>query len=307
MMRQLKTVLASLLCLMMACSLVACQPGSGENMSALVTEAMENMKAADSMELSMDMVMDLEVMEERAKMSYLMDVAMIQEPMKMKGSLSVDVAGNQIDTEVYMLQTDETMTTYMQIDGQWMKQEETDEMDDQTADLYNTQQNLNLYLEKVSYFKKVGAEPINGSNATKIQGTILGKDISKLMKESGMYDQMLSSLDEMEDEDVTAVAEAMFKDIGDVNMYVWVDEATTTVAKMELDMTDMAAKMFKNVFTAVGTGDDAFTVHEMKVGIECSNFNKVADFDIPEEALNAPTLEELLSSLTGDQNTMDQL
>ena len=142
---------------------------------------------------------------------------------------------------------------------------------------------MNLYLGSINSFKEVGTEQVNGKDAVKYEGTISNEELSEVMETAGTADS-LTQLGITEDQVV-----AMYSELGDLPVQVWIETESGLPVKYEMDMTDMMQKLMDKVVESMG--EDAagmtITMDKVFVSMSLSDFNAVSEIVIPEEAKNA--------------------
>ena len=78
----------------------------------------------------------------------------------------------------------------------------------------------------------------------------------------------------------------LYSDLGDMPITVWIDQATGYPVRYYMDMTGVMQSMMSKALAGV-EGGDSLTMDKVEITMDCSNFNNVADFEIPAEALAA--------------------
>ena len=121
---------------------------------------------------------------------------------------------------------------------------------------------------------------MDGANAFKYTGAITGDAMNETLLSSGALDSF-SQLGIAESD-----LEGMMKDLGDIPVTLWIDEATMYPVKVETDMTDVMNKLMSNLIESMGdqAAGMSMSVPKLKITMTCSDFNSAADFEIPEEA-----------------------
>ena len=291
-----KRALAALSALTLTLSLTACgggQQSTGDSGTDAMTPtervaaAEEKMSALTS--LSIDMTQDIGMsfamadQSQELNMSTKMQMDVIQEPLKAKGTMQIDMGeelGGVQDVELYIMSEDDAANVYMQMNGQWVKQSVTE------AELgqYDAADSLELYLDSAADFAEAGTEQVGGADATKFTGVIKGDKLYDVIEESGVLGSLgQTGTDVSEDE-----LKAMLSELGDLPMSVWIN-ADGYPVQYEMDMSQMIDSIVQNVLEAEGAADQGMTmtVSKAAMSLTCSNFNAVDDFELPAEAQNA--------------------
>ena len=295
-MKKTKRALAALSALTLTLSLTACgggQQSTGDSGTDAMTPtervaaAEEKMSALTS--LSIDMTQDIGMsfamadQSQELNMTTKMQMDVIQEPLKAKGTMQIDMGeelGGVQDVELYIMSEDDTANVYMQMGGQWIKQSVTE------AELgqYDAADSLELYLDSAADFAEAGTEQIGGADATKFTGVIKGDKLYDVIEESGV----LSSLGQTGTDVSEDAIKSMLSELGDLPMSVWIN-ADGYPVQYEMDMSQMIDSIVQNALEAEGAADQGMTmtVSKAAMSLTCSNFNAVEDFDLPAEAQNA--------------------
>lgn len=296
-MKKTKRALAALSALTLTLSLTACGGGGQQSTGDSGTDAMtptervaaaeEKMSALTS--LSIDMTQDIGMsfamadQSQELNMSTKMQMDVIQEPLKAKGTMQIDMGeelGGVQDVELYIMSEDDAANLYMQMGGQWIKQSVTE------AELgqYDAAESLELYLDSAADFAEAGTEQIGGADATKFTGVIKGDKLYDVIEESGVLSSLgQTGTDVSEDE-----LKAMLSKLGDLPMSVWIN-ADGYPVQYEMDMSQMIDSILQKALEMEGAADQGMTmtVSKAAMSLTCSNFNAVEDFGLPAEAQNA--------------------
>ena len=295
-MKKTKRALAALSALTLTLSLTACgggQQSTGDSGTDAMTPtervaaAEEKMSALTS--LSIDMTQDIGMsfamadQSQELNMTTKMQMDVIQEPLKAKGTMQIDMGeelGGVQDVELYIMSEDDAANLYMQMGGQWIKQSVTE------AELgqYDAADSLELYLDSAADFAEAGTEQIGGADATKFTGVIKGDKLYDVIEESGV----LSSLGQTGTDVSEDTIKSMLSELGDLPMSVWIN-ADGYPVQYEMDMSQMIDSILQKALEMEGAADQGMTmtVSKAAMSLTCSNFNAVDDFELPAEAQNA--------------------
>lgn len=296
-MKKTKRALAALSALTLTLSLTACGGGGQQSTGDSGTDAMtpaervaaaeEKMSALTS--LSIDMTQDIGMsftmadQSQELNMSTKMQMDVIQEPLKAKGTMQIDMGeelGGVQDVELYIMTEDDAANVYMQMGGQWIKQSVTE------AELgqYDAADSLELYLDSAADFAEAGTEQVGGADATKFTGVIKGDKLYDVIEESGVLGSLGQTGTNVSEDEL----KAMLSELGDLPMSVWIN-ADGYPVQYEMDMSQMIDSIVQNALEAEGAADQGMTmtVSKAAMSLTCSNFNAVDDFELPAEAQNA--------------------
>lgn len=295
-MKKTKRALAALSALTLTLSLTACgggQQSTGDSGTDAMTPtervaaAEEKMSALTS--LSIDMTQDIGMsftmadQSQELNMTTKMQMDVIQEPLKAKGTMQIDMGeelGGVQDVELYIMTEEDAANVYMQMGGQWIKQSVTE------AELgqYDAADSLELYLDSAADFAEAGTEQVGGADATKFTGVIKGDKLYDVIEESGVLGSLgQTGTDVSEDE-----LKAMLSELGDLPMSVWIN-ADGYPVQYEMDMSQMIDSILQKALEMEGAADQGMTmtVSKAAMSLTCSNFDAVEDFELPAEAQNA--------------------
>ena len=295
-MKKTKRALAALSALTLTLSLTACgggQQSTGDSGTDAMTPAERVAAAEEKMSaltsLSIDMTQDIGMsfamadQSQELNMTTKMQMDVIQEPLKAKGTMQIDMGeelGGVQDVELYIMTEDDAANLYMQMGGQWIKQSVTE------AELgqYDAADSLELYLDSAADFAEAGTEQVGGADATKFTGVIKGDKLYDVIEESGV----LSSLGQTGTDVSEDAIKSMLSELGDLPMSVWIN-ADGYPVQYEMDMSQMIDSILQKALEMEGAADQGMTmtVSKAAMSLTCSNFNAVDDFELPAEAQNA--------------------
>lgn len=255
--------------------------GSSEDVDCYAA-AVEKMKDVSSMNAEMHMNMDMSVeangQTQDMKMVTTSKMSCMYHPMLLKMDMNMDVGdGTAINMSAYAEEADDgTYTMYMNDGTQWVSQNV--ELDDLAQ--YDAASNLTGYMQESYNFQDAGTEQLDGKSVRKYTGTITGDDMKETIMATGALNSVGSAgLDESD-------LDALFKDLGELPINLWIDETDLYPVKYEMDMTDMMNSLMSNLTESMGDEAEgaSITVSNVKLEMTCSDFNAVSEFSIPDEA-----------------------
>lgn len=261
---------------LLAVSMTACSNGANKEESAdQIKAAMEKINAVESMDATMYMEMDMSVMGQSIETDTKMDMSCFNDPVKLKADMTMSMGSlGSVSMSIYADATDGDYTIYMFDGSSWT----TQAADASQLEQYDAQQSMDLYLSSGAEYAHAGTEDINGSTADKYTGIIRGDALAEVMKASGATSSMETTMG--------MDLEELYSDLGDMPITVWIDQATGYPVRYYMDMTGVMQSMMKKALAGV-EGGDSLTMDKVEITMDCSNFNNVADFEIPAEALAA--------------------
>lgn len=283
-MKNIRKLLAAGLAVVMVAGLAGCG-GGGSSAEDIMKTAQEKLKDVKSMNCEMVMNMDMSSNGQTMSMSTTGDIAMDSEPllMKMDMDIKMDAAGQSGNQKMVMYaeQADQNYTMYMSPDGtNWVKQTMTDMAN---MEQYDAQASMDMYLSSSESFKEAGTEKINGSDATKYEGIISQDAMNEVMSASGAADSLAQFGISEED------AAALYQDLGELPIAIWIDNESSLPVKYEMDMTAVMQKLMDNMVKTMGEAASGmeFSVDKMFISMTMSDFNSIEAIEIPEAAKNA--------------------
>lgn len=257
-------------------SMTACGNGANQkDATDSIKAAMEKINTVESMDATMFMEMDMSIMGQSIETDTKMNMSCFNDPAKVKADMTMSMGTlGSVSMSIYADATDGDYTIYMFDGTNWT----TQAADLSQLEQYDAQQSMDLYLSSGAEYIHAGTEDINGATADKYTGIIRGDALAEVMKNSGATSSLETSMG-MNLED-------LYSDLGDMPITVWIDQATGYPVRYYMDMTGVMQAMMKKALAGV-EGGDTLTMSKVEVTMDCSNFNNVADFEIPAEALAA--------------------
>jgi len=239
-----------------------------------------------------------------------MYMSMFMEPFKAKITASMLVPSMEEEVLVPMVKM------YMTIDEEGIKQyigmaDETGELewikqttamgmlsdlmkyDEET--IAKNKEMIEEHTEDVKYFGKYVED---GKTLLRLEYTLSGEIYKDIFAETSEF------MPEPATEEEKLAVEMLegFADIelGDLSYIVYIDEATGEMVKMEMDLGGMVVSMLQGMTEALGVpAEELEALKSLKalMTMEILNINSAEKFEIPEEALNAPDMSQLLEQL----------
>ena len=136
---------------------------------------------------------------------------------------------------------------------------------------------LQLYLDSIQNFTQGESETVNGVEATRYDGVILGEDLSEVIAASGALSQLDSlGMGEMSD---------LFTGMGDLPVSLWIAKETYYPVKYEMDLTEMMQSILDKTLSEQLGADIGLTVEQAALSMTIRDINQVGEIEIPAEAL----------------------
>lgn len=299
-MKKIKKTLAILLVLAMALSLAAC--GSFETKMARAARKMEKLQS-----YRMDMNLDMGFTMSLLGQSMALDMGMqgqadvLTDPMKMKMDMTLSVLDEEVQMLNYTEKDGEHFVTYVSPDGgdTWAKKSvDAGEMSE-----FSVLDNFGLLFKLAGTFEKGDTVTVRGSEATAYSGLVQGEDIKALIGSTGVLD----SLQEQLEVDLEDAAQAL-DDLGSVPVSIAIDNKSGMITRYTMDLTEVMQKLMPLVMdqAMASMAQEAglegldlsklgltLDVDRVTAVVELYDFDAVASFEIPQEAKEAPDLDDL--------------
>lgn len=228
---------------------------------------------------------------------------------KINANMKMNMMGQEIEQpimDMYMTSNNTSLTQYMGMnDGTgtltWMKLVYEDEMfgallkqDKET--IKANQELTDKYIKDIKYFGKYTDE---GKTLLRMQYTMSGDIYKEIF---GAYEsEMPASTNEQEAMTIEMIKSLANADFGDISLIVYVDESTKEMVKYEMDLGNVVISMLDSMSNLVGEipAEEMEMLKQMKatMTMKVLNINQAKDFEIPQEALDAPEMEELMQQL----------
>lgn len=298
---KLRRPVATAAALLLALSLAACAGGE-ESAEEVLERAQAAMEDVTSLHYTMDMEMAFTTEGETVEIATAAEADCITEPLAIDMDMSMTMLGLfDTDLKFYVLQDGDTYTTYTGIENEdgtttWSR-DVLEDLGDMAQ--YDGRTSMALYLENGTQFKKTGTEEAAGVTADRYDGVITQDSLDAVLNATGALDR----LEAMSGEDMRGLLGQM----GNLPVSIWIDPAAGLPVKYALDMTEMMQNLLAKAKTedSAAPGDD-LTVDQCSVVMLCSNYNAVAPVQVPQEALDAPTSEELADEFFADADFVEE-
>lgn len=327
----LSLTLAALLCLALAgCGSSPAQPQTSQltqqQLEEAIQKSVENMNAVKNLRANGNMDMSFVMLGSEMTSTTTFTSEAYSAPFGMHMDLTLDNGEmGSTQTEMYMQQEGDLLKTYTKMsEGDWY----VDEMDattfNQSMQQYDAQGSVAAYIKYAQNFQLVGSETLDGVDTWKIEGVVTAANIQDMLKETGM-DTALSSL--TGDDLVSGSTSQLFEGAGDMPLTLWVQKDALYPVRCDVDMTAMLQGVMSNMMgmlddsqvddvtptdaaatpttpaaatptageaTSSTATDALFTVKAYTISLTMSDFDKLPAFSIPQEVLDAPTLDALM-------------
>ena len=313
-MKKMSKILAFMMCVVLS---IGCLTGcGGKSEEEGLMSAVTGINNAESCEVEVSMAgkMSMRMGEEAQDLDMKMDMkgTSFQDPLKMKITGSVAMMGESTTMESYIQKENEKYVLYSNVEGTWTKMELGD-LDTALASSGMSSYSNQLSADIGKYTKK--EEKKEGETTYLVYDyTVSGEEMESMLEgsTSSVKSMLGDSVDAKEYQDLM---NRVVSSIGNVTLTVYVDVKKQEISRVEYPMTDMMNKMFDELMKYIkdkaleeATEDEAKEVNEMmnsmemkvsdmNMSISYKNVNKAEDFEIPDEALKAESMNAALNSL----------
>lgn len=295
--KQLSKCLAAGIVLALALALTAC--GGTSSAEDIMVRAQEAFDDIHSMHYSIDMDMAFSAEGESISMKTTAEADCVVDPMALDMDMTVDMMGLfDMTLKMYLVQDGDSFITYTGIDdgegGMSWSKEVMDNMGEMAQ--YDGQASMKVYLDNISSFKEAGTEEINGVTAVRYDGVIAQDSLKEVLEASGTLEQYESmGIEGLDD---------LLSEMGDLPVSIWIDPDTCLPVKYEMDMTKMMQSMMDKLLAAdEETAETEMTVDKCAIVMLCSDYNAIDSIEIPQEALDAPSSDEMMTDLFSDEES----
>ncbi|MBR4016037.1 MAG: hypothetical protein IKI88_07570, partial [Anaerotignum sp.] len=152
-----KRIFATAAAMMLAISATGCNNG-GPAVEELITKAQSTMATVESMTAEMTMDINLSMGNETIEAATKADIQTQQNPIKMQVDAVTQINMTELDDmeqkmQMFGEEKDGELIVYTNMEGNWFKQS----MPLDALQQYSAEENMKLYLDNISSFKKAGS------------------------------------------------------------------------------------------------------------------------------------------------------
>ncbi|NYB72534.1 copper amine oxidase N-terminal domain-containing protein [Sedimentibacter hydroxybenzoicus DSM 7310] len=275
----------------------------------------KNYDADVKVDISLD-VPDAAGSVQTMNMKMNMYMTLFVNPMKAKinADMLVNIAGQEMSQpfmNMYMTIDENGMNQYMSMDNNgtytWMKQTIANEMfgdllkyDEEAIE--KNKETAEKYTKDVKYFGKYKDKD---RTLLRLEYTMSGEIYKDMLGES--LENMPAPTNEQEEATYEALKALVDGNFGDTKYIVYIDEETKEIVKYEMDLGTMIQLVMGSMTDLLGEMpqevSDMLKSMKATMVMEVLNVNHAEDFEIPEEALNAPEMNEYLEQLSQEAAT----
>lgn len=274
---------AAALTLTLGLGLTACggTAPAAETPEEVLTKAQEAMADVTSMGYDMTMDLSMGAEGETLAISTVTRADTVLSPLAMKAEMEMDLGdlGGTTSMTIYAKEQDGSYLTVVGAPDEAGKMTWQSSSMDALGELENLSgtDSLQLYLDSIQNFTQGESETVNGVEATRYDGVILGEDLSEVIAASGALSQLDSlGMGEMSD---------LFTGMGDLPVSLWIAKETYYPVKYEMDLTEMMQSILDKTLSEQLGADIGLTVEQAALSMTIRDINQVGEIEIPAEAL----------------------
>lgn len=274
---------AAALTLTLGLGLTACggTAPAAETPEEVLTKAQEALAGVTSMGYDMTMDLSMGAEGETLAISTVTRADTVLSPLAMKAEMEIDLGdlGGTTSMTIYAKEQDGSYLTAVGTPDEAGQMTWQSSSMDALGELENLSgaDSMQLYLDSIQNFTQGESETVNGVEATRYDGVILGEDLSEVIAASGALSQLDSlGMGEMSE---------LFKGMGDLPVSLWIAKETYYPVKYEMDLTEMMQSILDKTLSEQMGADIGLTVEQTALSMTIRDINQVGEIEIPAEAL----------------------
>ena len=143
-----------------------------------------------------------------------------------------------------------------------------------------------FFADALSY-RKLGEETLESGKAVRYEGMLSGDALIAMLEVSGN----LSGFSSMSERQQASIMENLRKDLKEMPVYVWVDQASGYPVCFQANLCDTLKQMDKSVNKTLGSKAESWTLSDYTITMTAKNFNALEAFQLPADAASAQLME----------------
>ncbi|AMJ40278.1 DUF6612 family protein [Anaerotignum propionicum] len=252
-----------------------------QNTGTLIETAQTNMSQITSLQAKMNMVVNMTMGTEKVATATTADITAFIKPLKMKIEIASRMESSTAkDTvmEMYLQENNSTIDLYTNAGTGWFHTQG----DKEKLGQFEVYDNILSYLSAIENPVNKGTEKIGNISTQRLEGTLKGEVVKKIVEESGI----LSSATSMgiSEEDLQKI----YDETGGLPITLWIGE-DGLVYQYKTDISKLMQVIMEKTLALMGIDStkngNSLSVEDATITMTCSEFNSVKDFDIPKEIL----------------------
>lgn len=284
-----RSLVAVVMCMLLAFALVGC--GKKADAKTLIETAFNQLKDAKSYEGTMTFDVGVSMANEDASQTASMGIGGSMDMTTFtaedgavtdynKVSVTVDLFGfsQAVETEEYVVTTEDGVTTYTLSDGIWSKT--VGEAENEAEEAKSELSNLDLSSLYSLFTIADKTENFNGYDCYVLDAVLTQDSIADIMAQIPADSEAGKAL-----ESYSAVKDKLDFSIG---VKIYVDKESGNLVSLSVSLDDISEDTLKELFSSsTGDADVTVSVDKFVFSVSFANIGEVGGIDIPEDALNA--------------------
>lgn len=224
--------------------------------------------------------------------SGLTEIIFFKEPLKVKITQAQDeTTQEELKKVSYVEEKNDTVTTYMNYNNEWLKMDATKEDTKQVLQSYNPAENMLSFLKEVQNIKEDAREEVDGTKVIILSGVLPKETVPAIVEET----QALQFVG------MSNLKPELYEGIVELPITFQIEEATGDILGYSFDLHSILQTLTDNTMKALMGDTQTAQIEVSKCFVEvlCSDYNNAPQIEIPQEALNAPVY-------TGTQTPAEQ-
>lgn len=253
-----------------------------QNTGALIETAQAKMSQITSLQAKMNMNVNMTMGTEKAATSTTADISAFIKPLKMKVEAASHMESSTAkDTimEMYLQENNDTIDLYTNTGTGWLHTKG----DKENLGQFEVYDNILSYLSAIENPVNKGSEKIGNVSTQRVEGTLKGEVMKKIVEESGILSSATSM--GLSEEDLQKI----YDEAGGLPISLWIGE-DGLVYQYKTDISKLMQVVMEKTLALMGIdntkNENSLSVEDATITMTCSEFNSVKDFDIPQEVLN---------------------
>lgn len=301
----MKKLTALLLSVVMVLSITAC--GSKKLPSdpgELMKVASENMQDVKSMSATANVNLEMTQGEDAVSATAEMDMDIIKTndtiKAKVEANINMEELGATQSVTMYMAPEGDKYYVYVSVLGQWMKMEY--DISSVLAAEDNSDANTDILGSSAENFTVTDGTDDEGNKVKVVEGNMSADELKESLSKAFESAEGVEGVDATQMQQIELIAESC---LADIPMVYYVDVNSAQLTYMSMDLSGVAKKAIEYFNEFLGDSSDisGLSIDVLYVSMNFANFDKVEDFEIPEEALNATELDSTGSIVDPEAST----
>ncbi|KAF5075835.1 hypothetical protein [Anaerotignum sp.] len=267
-----------------ALSLLLALSGCGskqQNTGTLIETAQTKMSQITSLQAKMNMDVNMTMGTEKVATATTADITAFIKPLKMKVEAASHMdssAAKDTIMEMYLQENNDTIDLYTNAGTGWFYTQG----DKENLGQFEVYNNILSYLSAIENPLNKGSETLGDVSTQKVEGTLKGEVMKKIVEDSGILSSATSMGVSKED------LQKIYDETGGLPITLWIGE-DGLVYQYKTDISKLMQVIMDKTLALMGIdstkNDNSLSVENATITMTCSQFDSAKDFDIPKEVL----------------------